>query len=429
MKYQIFILGCQMNYADAERVAAVLNKLGYKKTPSEKDADLIIVVACSVRQSAVDRIYGKIEQWRQMKKGRKLITILTGCVLPYDKNKMKRYFDIILDIKDILKLPKFLSKYNFNIPTKNYLCLKPQYSSKYSAFVPIMTGCDNFCTYCAVPYTRGREYSRPQKEILAEVKQLVKKGYKEIILLGQNVNSYGHQKDKIYIDNKPFINLLKAINAVPGYFWLRFISNHPKDMTEDLIKVLLKLKKVTPYIHLPLQAGDNMVLKKMNRPYTTKQYLEQVKLIRKYIPGVAITTDIIVGFPGETTKQFNNTLRVAKKTKFDMAYLAQYSPRPGTAAAKLKDDVPKEEKKRREQALNVLIKQTALKNNKKLLNTVQEVLVDGFKDGFYYGRTKTYKVVKFKAAKNLIGQFARLKITRAEPWKLEGNIKKSSAQD
>jgi len=415
-----------MNYADAERVAAVLDKLGYKKGAFEKEADLIVVVACSVRQSAVNRIYGKIEQWQKIKNKRKLITILTGCVLPGDQKKMEPYFDIIFNIKDLNKLPLMLKS-----PLKNqslcltpseYLCLSPKYSSAYTAYVPIMTGCDNFCSYCVVPYLRGREYSRPQQEIVAEVKKLVKKGYKEIVLLGQNVDSYGHKKGKVYADNKPFIKLLRAIDVLPGHFWLRFISNHPKDMTEDLIKIIPKLKKVNPYIHLPLQAGDNQILKKMNRPYTASQYLKIVSLIRKNIPGVALTTDIIAGFPGETNEQFQNTLKLAKQAKFDMAYLAQYSPRPNTAAYKLKDDVSKEEKRKREFALNEVIKKTALFNNKKLVNSIQEILVDRQKGNFYYGRTKTYKVVKLESAKNLIGQFIKVKITKAESWKLIGEL-------
>jgi tRNA-2-methylthio-N6-dimethylallyladenosine synthase len=426
MKYYLFILGCQMNYSDAERLESVLNRQGYKKTRKESEADIIVAVACSVRQKAVDRIYGLANHWLKEKKKRKLVTVLTGCILAYDQKKMKKYFDLILDISDSPKLPKLLSKYGFNnlnISTdKEYLRLTPKYISAYTAYVPIMTGCDNFCSYCAVPFTRGREYSRPQKEIIIEVKNLIKKGYKEIILLGQNVNSYGHKKGKIYTDNKPFIKLLKAIDSLSGYFWLRFISNHPKDMTEDLIKIIPKLNKITPYIHLPLQAGDDKILKKMNRPYTVKQYLKIVGLIRKYIPGVAISTDIIVGFPGETKKQFNNTLKVAEKSQYDMAYLAQYSPRPGTASARLSDNVPKEEKRKREFNLNEIIKKTALKNNQKILNTVREVLVDGQKDGFYYGRTKTNKVVKFKAEKNLISQFAKVLIIKAEPWKLTGEI-------
>lgn len=426
MKYYLFILGCQMNYSDAERLESVLNRLSFKKTANEKEADIILAVACSVRQKAVDRIYGLANLWLKEKRKRKLITILTGCVLPYDQNKMKKYFDLILNIKDLPILPKFLLKHNFNsfnISTNNsYLRLKPKHISSYTAYVPIMTGCDNFCSYCAVPYTRGREYSRPQEEIIREIKNLTKTGYKEIIILGQNVNSYGHKKGKIYTDNKPFINLLKAINAIPGHFWLRFISNHPKDMTEDLIKIIPILKKITPNIHLPLQAGDDRVLKKMNRPYTVKQYLRIVDLIRKNIPGVAISTDIIVGFPGETKRQFQNTLKVAEKSQYDMAYLAQYSSRPGTAAAKFKDDVLKEEKKRREFSLNEIIKKTALKNNEKLLDTIQEILVDGQKDRFYYGRTDTNKVVKLKTEKNLIGRFIQAKIIKAEPWKLTGEI-------
>ena len=416
-----------MNTADAERISSVLDSLGLTRCNSEKEADIIIILACSVRQKAVDRIFGKINKWQKEKKKRNLITILTGCVLEHDKNKLKDRFDLIFHIEELNKLPALLKPY---LPVKrsdkfpsDYLCLPPSPFSSFVANIPIMTGCDNYCTYCAVPYTRGRERSRLQKEIINEIKTYIKKGFKEIVLLGQNVNSYGHTKSQLDKDNKPFINLLKAVDNIPGKFWVHFISNHPKDMTYDLVKTVSNLKKVCPYIHLPLQSGDNQIIKKMNRHYTIENYIKLVKFIKKEIPGVAITTDIIVGFPEETKKQFNNSLAVAKTCQYDMAYLAQYSQRPGTVASKLEDNVPKKEKVRREEELTEIIRESVYKNNQKLIGTVQEVLVDGKKGQYFYGRTKTRKVVKFEDNQDHTGQFIKIKIKQAEPWKLLGEIK------
>jgi len=403
MKYYFFILGCQMNIADAERIAGILDKFGFKKTDSEKEADIIIVLACSVRQSAIDRIYGKINLWHKEKRKRKLITLLTGCLLPKDRKNLKDKFDLVFHIEEIPKLPELLKPFipsslpSSLKPSDDYLCLPPKPFARFRAYIPIMTGCNNFCTYCVVPYTRGPERSRPTKDI---------------------IKSYGHQKGKQYKENKPFIKLLKAVNELPGEFWIHFISNHPKDMTKDLVREIAKLEKVAPYIHLPLQSGDNEILKKMNRHYSVKEYLELIKFIRKTIPSVAITTDIIVGFPGETKEQFKNTLKTAKKAQYDLAFTAQYSERPGTPAAKLKDNVSPEEKARREKELTEVIKESALKNNEKLVNTYQKVLVDGKKGEYYFGRTNTWKVVKFKSSKNYLGQFINLKIKKAEPWKL-----------
>ncbi|MFH1598351.1 MAG: tRNA (N6-isopentenyl adenosine(37)-C2)-methylthiotransferase MiaB [Patescibacteria group bacterium] len=412
MKYFLFVIGCQMNLADAERAATVLEKIGLQPASSEKEADLIMVLACSVRQSAIDRIYGKINKW-QMRKN--LTTVLSGCVTAQDKKKMKEKFDILLDINDLPKLPGKLK----NLPAHkhaDYLEIKPKYQSSFQAFVPISNGCNNYCTYCVVPYTRGRESSRPVKEIICEIKNLIKRGYKEITLVGQNVNSYGQ-------DLKPkvkFVDLLKKVNAVPGHFWIRFLTNHPKDMSDQLIKSIPQLKKVTEYIHLPLQAGDNAVLKRMNRHYTQVSYLKLVAKIKKVIPGAAISTDIIVGFPGETKKQFAETKKVMTKVPYSMAYLAQYSERPGTAAAKLKDDVPKKEKERRQVALNEILKKSSSANNQKMAGQTEEVLVDGHRKNYYYGRTRNFKIVKFKSTKNLIGKFVKIKIVKANIWYLEG---------
>ena len=449
LKYFIWVLGCQMNESDAERVAAVLEYLGYQKTKSEDAADLIVVMACSVRQKAIDRILGKYRKWNLIKKKRKLVTVLSGCILPDDKPKMGKIFDVIFEMKDLAKLPKLL-KQKAESRFADYLKIVPLYNSSFQAFVPISTGCNNFCTYCAVPLTKGREKSRPEKEILKEAEALVKKGYKEITLLGQNVNSYGNdliKKGENY-KNYNFPNLLKKINAIPGKFWIRFLTSNPYDMSDELIKAVKNLEKVCEYIHLPVQAGNDEVLKRMNRRYTAKHYLSLIGKIKKEIPGVAITTDTIVGFPGETKSQFSDTLDLYNKVGYDMAFIAQYSPRPGTVAYRMKDDVLKEEKKRREEALTKILRKTALKNNKKYIGKEVEVLVYKKRKEFFLGRTRTFKLVQFtpleisrskrlspsrrkresgflmglRGAKDLIGEFIKVKITSVTPWAMKGKL-------
>ena len=320
--YFIFTLGCQMNVSDSQKIAAKLERMGFKPT-TEKNSPLIIVNSCSVRQKAVDRIWGKVNQWQKAKKK----IWLTGCLLPTDRKKFaqkgigyKNFYD-----DDFLKI----------VPKKTSV----------TAYLPIMTGCDNFCSYCAVPYTRGREKSRPLKDVLAEVKQAIRDGYQEILLLGQNVNSYQHGLAK----------LLKKIDRLPGDFKFNFISSNPHDMTAEIIQTLAELKKWPRELHLPLQSGDDEILHKMNRKYTSQQYLDLIEKIRSKIKNLTLTTDIIVGFPGESQKQFENTVKFCKKIKFDKAYIAQYSPRPGTAAAKLKDNLTQKEKKRRWLKLEHLI--------------------------------------------------------------------------
>jgi tRNA-2-methylthio-N6-dimethylallyladenosine synthase len=352
-----------MNESDSERIASLLNSLGLKPAPENK-ADLIIINACSVRQSAVDRIYGKIKVWSESPKKKKII--LTGCVLIDDRKKLAPKVDLIFNIKDLNKLPGYLKKiYNkkFIIHNSRFIV----HNSKFPALVPIMTGCNHFCTYCAVPYTRGREVSRPEKEIICEVKKAVENGTKEIILLGQNVNRYGKSQitnSKFQINSKKqnsksqttsFVKLLKKLVKIPGNFQIKFISANPWDFSQELINLIAKEPKMSKYIHLPVQSGDDEILKKMNRPYSAKKYLDLVKKLRAQIPNLYLSTDIIVGFPGETKKAFQNTVKLCKKAKFNKAYLAQYSPRPGTAAAKLKNTVPRQEKKQRWEILNNLI--------------------------------------------------------------------------
>ncbi len=340
MNYHIITFGCQMNESDSERIAAVLENNKYKASDIN-EANLVIINMCSVRQSAVDRVYGLVPKLKEQK------TILTGCFLKKDKKKLFEYFDYILEINDLAKWPIFPKSSN------NYLEIKPKYSNKLSASIPIMTGCNNFCSYCVVPYARGKEISRPAEEIICEIKNLVKRGYKEIWLLGQNVNSYNNKIG--------FPKLLKMVTNIPGDFSIRFMSPHPKDFSDELINVMAKYNKIAKYLNLPVQSGDDKILKKMNRNYTVADYKKLVKKIRKAMPNINLSTDVIVGFPGETKKQFENTVKLFKEVKFDIAYISKYSSRPGTTAAKLKDNVSIQEKKEREKVLREVI------NHKKLI--------------------------------------------------------------
>ncbi|MBI2042336.1 MAG: MiaB/RimO family radical SAM methylthiotransferase [Candidatus Nealsonbacteria bacterium] len=328
MKYHIITYGCQMNKADSGRAAAMLEKKGYKPTKDIKAADLILVNMCSVRQSAVDRVHGLFHKFEELKiKNRKLKTILTGCVLKKDQKKLREIFD---DVQPGL----YVKSGGKNNSLSN---------------ITISNGCNNFCTYCVVPFTRGNLVCHDHRAILKTAKRAVKAGAREIWLLGQNVNDY--QSGAVN-----FAKLVAMINAIPGDFRFFFTSPHPKNFSDELIVALAKCQKFSKRLNLPAQSGDDEILKRMGRNYTVKQYEALVKKIRKNIPDINLSTDVIVGFPGETRRRFNNTAKLFRKIKFNIAYVAKYSPRPGTAAANLKDDVPRLEKKRREQILNGIIK-------------------------------------------------------------------------
>ena len=404
-----------MNVSDSERVSAVLENIKYKKTQNINEANLIVAVMCSVRQSAVDRIYGLAKKFEEIRKSKpKLKTVLTGCILKKDKKILANAFDCVVDIKDIKKIPEILEIKKIN-NTDNYLNITPKYTSKFSANVPIMTGCNNFCSYCVVPYARKIENSRLAKEIINEIKHLIKNNYKEIWLLGQNVNSY---KD----GNINFPKLLKMINNISGNFWIRFTSSHPKDFNSEVIGALGMGKNITPYLNLPIQSGDDKILKLMNRHYTVKEYKNKIKELRKKIPDICLSTDIIVGFPGETKKQFENTVKLFRDIKYDMAYINKYSKRTGTAAAKLEDNVSIAEKKRREKVLTEMLRQTALEKNKKFVSKETLVLIDENRGNNYFGKNEYYKTVKIKSNKNILGKLIKVKITEARPFILEGEL-------
>lgn len=418
MKYYIITYGCQMNKSDSERLERILKQKGGHRAKSADSANLVLINVCSVRQSAVNRVYAKVNKYYKTKK-----IILAGCILEADKKKLKD------------------KVFEFWHPDKYFECV-PVHESPFTAYVPIMTGCNNFCSYCVVPYTRGLEKSRPTKKIIKEVKSLIKKGHKEIVLLGQNVNSYQ------FIDKNSsaealakadsiiaFPQLLKKVSAIPGHFWLSFLTSHPKDMSGELIETAAKCEKVIPYIHLPVQSGDDEILRKMNRYYTAVHYKNLIKKIRtifkeyrKSFPPVAISTDIIVGFPGETKKQFANSAKMMKKIKFDMVYIAKYSPRLGTAAAKLKDNVSPKEKAKRWNALNKILNVISLENNKKYIGKNVEVLIYEKNKGRFLGRTATGKNVAITIRNAKIGDWAKVKVTDANSWGMEGEILKQKSR-
>lgn len=407
-----------MNRSDSERIASVLDTMGYEETAELKEADLAVLNMCSVRQSAVDRVYGLVPQITSLKtKNKGFKAILTGCILKPEKTKLESVFDFVLDKEDLENWPLIIKGKKTKETKKDYLKIVPKYGNNIQAFVPISNGCDNFCTYCAVPYTRGRLVSRNPKDIIKEVKDLVIKGYKEIWLLGENVNSYNSKGFN-------FAKLIKEIDKIEGKFWLRFTSPHPKDFSDELIKVLSRSDKFVPYLNLPAQSGDNTILRKMNRPYTREKYISLVKKIRKaFNNNISISTDIIVGFPGENKERFENTEKLMKEIGFDMAFIAEYSPRPQSfACEKMEDDVSRKEKKRRFNSLTRILKSTALKNNKKLLNKEVDVLVLE-KDGEYYnGRTDQNKPIRFRSNTNVLNSFVKVKVKKVTPWNLEGEI-------
>ncbi|MCX6794540.1 MAG: tRNA (N6-isopentenyl adenosine(37)-C2)-methylthiotransferase MiaB [Candidatus Falkowbacteria bacterium] len=438
--YHIITIGCQMNKVDSERLAAFLESGGYQASPDFKRADVVIINTCGIRQTAEDRVYGLVDQVRKFNPSAKVV--IAGCLSKRAdvKKRLAGRADVFLPISEMPRLPELLGgeefKSHFSLDEvrleqgEKYLDIKPKHESKTTAYIPIGNGCNNFCSYCVVPYARGQEVYRDADSILKEVCGLLKNGYKEIILIAQNVNSYHDAKIK-------FPALLEKVIKIPGKFWIRFSSSHPKDMSADLIRVIGLSPKVCPHLHLAVQSGDDKILKAMNRGYTAKYYQDLIKRVRAVRPGIAITTDVIVGFPGETKAQFLNTVKLFKVVNFDLAYIAKYSPRPGTVSYKMKDNVSTSEKKRRASGINEILKITAAKNNQSHLGEIMEVLVEGQnRRGKYYGKTGSYQTVLINAdvkgdskdgpaegfQNGLIGNFVKVKINKALAFGLEGNL-------
>ncbi|MBR3161733.1 MAG: tRNA (N6-isopentenyl adenosine(37)-C2)-methylthiotransferase MiaB [Bacilli bacterium] len=432
--YHILTYGCQMNVHDSENIAAILEDMKYRYESNLDKADVIVLNTCAIRENAHNKVMGNLGRIKHLREKKpNIITIFCGCMAQEEsiseelKNNYK-WVDIVMGTHNIHKLPIYMKELNknrkqeievFSIPGEVYEGIPVKRDSKYKAWVNIMYGCDKFCTYCIVPYTRGKQRSRMPEDIIEEIKQLVKDGYQEITLLGQNVNAYGKDLNIKYTMS----NLLEDVSKT-GINRIRFITSHPWDFTDEMIKVISKHKNIMPYIHLPIQSGSNTILQKMNRRYTAEEYITLFNKIKKYIPGVSISTDIIVGFPNETEEDFNKTLEIVKKLKFDLAYTFIYSPREGTPASKIKDSVSMETKKKRLAKLNKLINKYALENNLKYNDKIVDVLIEdkSDKNNKYMGYTDTMKLVNVKCSKEHLGKIVKVKITDVKTWSMDGVI-------
>jgi len=478
-----------MNKSDSERTRTVIEGLGYRWTDKQEEANMLGILACSVRQKSIDKVYSRISRWNHWKKDRNLLTFVSGCILPADREKFLKLFDMVFTMDELPDLDSMIKQYGVVTPAslqssisdpedkarlkpeiyidpeyantevseetpmdlvqvlrdnkieipadpgtlsikkdpteiKKFWKVNPHYTSDFEAFIPIQNGCDKFCTFCAVPYTRGREVSRPSGEILEELMQLVEKGYKSITLLGQNVNSYGFDKNGNEI---PFHELLKKIgeygNESPKEFWVYFTSPHPRDMSNDVIDVIAEYDCLAKQIHLPVQSGDDKVLIRMNRNHNIERYRDIVNYIRMKIPSATLFTDIIVGFTGETHEQFENTRLIMEEFKFNMAYIAMYSPRPGATSSRWEDDISRDIKKERLQVLtDELIKHNRV-FNRNLVGGNTRVLVVGKdrKKGYLKALTEGKLIVRFPSDDDsFIGQFKDVQISSAADFSLEG---------
>ena len=433
-KYFIKTYGCQMNVHDSEEIKKILENLGYTEIEDYEQADLIILNTCAIRENAHDKVFGFLGRCKHLKKTNKdLILGLCGC-MAQEENVVKeigekhKYIDIVFGTHNMNELPdmlmNFYGKQSINVYSKEGDVIEfgnlYKRDSKITAWVNIMYGCDKFCTYCIVPYTRGKQRSRKSEDILKEVKELKEQGYKEITLLGQNVNAYGKDLD----GEIEFGELLEKVSDI-GIERIRFVTSHPWDFTDKMIDVIASRENIMPYIHLPLQSGSNKILKLMGRRYTKEEYLELFNKIRNKVKNASITTDIIVAFPGETEEDFNDTLDVVNTCKYDGAFTFIYSPRENTPAAKMKNDLTESEKEDRLHRLNELVNKYSKESNERMLNTIQKVLVIGVSEkdsNKVCGYTENMKLVNVAAPKDTIGQIINVKITDAKSFSLDGEI-------
>lgn len=433
MKYYITTMGCQLNENDSEKLAGIVEGMGFEKTEKLEEADLVIYNTCCVRENAEERLFGKLGELKKQKEEKGTIIAIGGCMMqePAMLEKIKKsynYTDIVFGTHTLHKFEEDLKKVLENgkkvrdvidIDGEVIEDLPIKRNDNFKASVTIMYGCNNFCSYCIVPYVRGRERSREPEKILEEVEMLAKEGYKEITLLGQNVNSYDGR------ENYKFANLLNDVCKIDGIERVRFISPHPKDFTDDVIEAIANNSKIARVLHLPLQSGSSAVLKKMNRKYTKEQYLELVDKIKTRIPDVVLSTDIIVGFPGETEEDFEDTLDVVRKVNYEQVFMFIYSRREGTVADKMENQIPEEIKHKRFDRLKELFDSRVSENNQKYIGTTQKILVDGYSKNdkeTLTGRTDTNKVVNFKGNEELIGKMINIKITEEHKWYLTGKL-------
>ncbi len=435
LKYYILTMGCQLNENDSEKLAGMLTQMGYSQTDNMQDADIVLFNTCCVRENAEERLFGKIGEVKTLKEGKDILLAIGGCMMQekvmLDKIKQSYPFvDIVFGTHTIQNLPEDVYKALtenvrirdvIDIDGEVYEGLPIKRNDKFKASVTIMYGCNNFCSYCIVPYVRGRERSRKPDCIIQECQMLADEGYKEITLLGQNVNSYKGD-DKI----KNFADLLNEVCKIDGIERFKFISPHPKDFTDDVIDAIANNSKICRLIHLPLQSGNSKVLKEMNRHYTKEQFLELVDKMKSKISDIEFSTDIIVGFPGETDEEFEDTLDVVRKVNFEQIFMFIYSIREGTVAQRREDQVPEDIKHKRFDKLKDLFESNVDQNNEKYLNTIQKVMIEGFSktnDKMYSARTDTNKIVVFepKYGQN-IGDFVDVKIISCHKWYLLGQI-------
>jgi tRNA-2-methylthio-N6-dimethylallyladenosine synthase len=436
-KYHIVTFGCQMNKNDSERIAGLLSTLGFSAAAGEEDADLIITNTCSVRQSAEERVYGKQQDWAKLKiKNPKLLVAVTGCMAGRDlTGEIRRKLpmvDLFFPTRDMVNLPRWIAGLrpdlvNSSDLADDYLKIRPLRVPSTQAYVTIQTGCNKYCTYCVVPYARGLEKNRPVTDILEEIRALGEQGVIEVTLLGQSVNSYVAPDPEAFSADNPYRNhfaaLLWEVNHIPGIERIHWTAAHPISMHDEVIDAL-SLPKQVNYLHLPVQAGNDEVLRRMNRKYTRAEFLAIIEKVKAKRPGIALGTDIIVGFPGETAEQFADTVSLYQACDFDIAFTAQYSQRSGTLGARLyPDDVPAAEKRRRWDVLQELMESVALRKNQAFVNEVVRVLVERITDGRGQGNTREMKHAVFPCHDpSLLGKEVPVKINSALTWQLQGEL-------
>ena len=433
LKYYILTMGCSLNENDSEKICGMLEKMNYRRTEDYMEADFIVFNTCCIRENAEDRLFGKLGEMKKVKQSNNSIIAIGGCMMQekHIVDKLKQsypYVDIVFGTHTLHKLPQdIFETLNSKIKVEDILDIDGEIyegvpikrADNKKAYVTIMYGCNNFCTYCIVPYVRGRERSRKPEDILNEIKGLASEGYEEVMLLGQNVNSYNGG------ENYNFANLLIDVNKIEGIQKIRFISPHPKDFTDDVIDAIAKSDKVSKMLHLPLQSGSTNVLKAMNRKYSKEQYLELVDKIKNKIPNVTLTTDIIVGFPEETDSDFEDTLDVVNRVGFEQVFMFIYSRRKGTVADKMENQIPEEIKHERFSRLQKLVEEKIEELNNKYVGTIQRVLVEGkskTNENTLSGRTDSNKVVVIQADESFIGQTVNVKILENCKWFLKGEI-------
>jgi tRNA-2-methylthio-N6-dimethylallyladenosine synthase len=417
--YHIWTIGCQMNKAESDRLGSYFEEFGYEATDTAAEAELIVLNSCVVRQSAENRVINKLNVLKLLK-GTRPDTVLavTGCLVNSEIDRLKKRFPYVDHFFKPGDYPPWLEE------TKTAPSL-PHHPPP-STYVPIIQGCDNFCTYCIVPYRRGREKSRTIPDIAGEVRELVRRSAREVTLLGQNVDSYGHDLP----DRPDLADLLAELNTINGLARIRFLTNHPKDMSPRLIRAITELDKVCEWISLPVQSGSNDILKAMRRGYTEEQYRELVRRIRHQIPGVALSTDVIVGFPSESDSQFQQTVDLLSEIKFDTVHVAAYSSRTGTVAAReFEDNIPLAEKRERLKTIEQLQEKIAAEINARLRGKTVEILVEGKSKGKWYGRTRTGKLVFFSQDNDYSGQLVKISIDKTSPWALQGEVQINTNQE